>query len=174
MEGNACLCAELWDKLDAVIAANKGQSSALIQVLHWAQENIGYLPREVQVRVAEGLGVSLSEVYGVVSFYTFFSLKPRGRWQISCCKGTACYVRGAPQVLERFEKELGIKAGDTTNDGEFSLEVVRCLGACGLSPVITVNHDTHARMKSDLVPGILNKYKDESLAVADEAAGSVA
>lgn len=163
MEKKACLCEELWKELDDVIASKKGKPGALVQVLHWAQENMGYLPREVQVRVAEGLGVALSEVYGVATFYAFFSLKPKGKYQISCCKGTACYVRGAPQVLERFERELGVKAGDTTDDGMFSLEVVRCLGACGLSPVITVNKDTHARMKADLVPGILSKYKKAEL-----------
>jgi NADH:ubiquinone oxidoreductase subunit E len=145
--------------LDAVIAKYRGSPGALISALHEAQEVVGYLPQEVQVRVAEGLGVPLSEVYGVVSFYALFSMKPKGRFKISLCKGTACYVRGAPHVLERLEKELGITAGDTTDDGMFSLDVVRCLGACGLGPVITINEDVHARLKPDRVPGVLEAYR---------------
>ena len=156
-----CKYHEVWEKLDDVIESYERKPGALIQILHWVQEELGYIPREIQVKVAEDLGLSLSDVYGVVPFYAFFTLKPRGEHTISCCKGTACYVRGAPQVIERFEKELGIKPGDTTDDGKFSLEVVRCLGACGLSPVITVDGDTYGRMKADKVPEIIRKYRGE-------------
>ncbi len=155
----ACACEKAYQEVDKAIESHKNQPDGLIQVLHTAQESLGYVPKDIMVRISEGLGVPLADVYGVVTFYAFFSLKPKGRHQISCCNGTACYVRGAPKVLERFEKELGIKAGDSTDDGEFSLEVVRCLGACGLAPVITVNKDTHARMKPDRVSGILDRYR---------------
>lgn len=154
-----CDCAEAYREIDRVIQAHKGEKDSLIEVLHYVQERLGYIPKDVQVRIAQTLGVSLTEVYGVVSFYNAFSEKPKGKHVISCCQGTACYVRGAPDVLARLEKELGIKAGDTTEDGLFSLEVVRCLGACGLAPVITVGAETHGRMTPDKVPVILEKVK---------------
>ncbi|MBC7341951.1 MAG: NADH-quinone oxidoreductase subunit NuoE [Clostridia bacterium] len=160
MEANGCKCEEeLFAKLDQVIDQYRGQPSGLIQVLHQAQELFGYLPYEVQERVAEGLGVPLSEVYGVTTFYTFFSLYPKGRHQLKVCKGTACYVRGANNVIDRLEKELGIKPGETTEDRRFSLEVVRCLGACGLGPVMMVDEDVHARLKPDKLPQILSRYE---------------
>lgn len=159
MEAKACDCmADQYQRLDEVISQHKDEQGALIAVLHEAQEIFGYLPKEVQLRVAEGLNVPLSEVYGVITFYALFSLKPKGKYKISACKGTACYVRGADKVLERLEQELGVKAGDTTDDGKFSLEVVRCLGACGLGPVIMINDDVHARLKPDRIPSILKKY----------------
>lgn len=150
---------ELYQKVDEIIAQYKGQPSALIQVLHQVQLLFGYLPSDIQLKVANGLGVPLSEVHGVATFYAFFSLQPKGKHTISVCKGTACYVRGSAKVLERLEKELGIKAGETTSDGNFSLQVVRCLGACGLGPVLTVDEDVHARLKPDKVPEILKKYQ---------------
>lgn len=160
MSGNGCQCEqELYHQLDRIIEPHRGQPSGLIQVLHKAQQLFGYLPEDVQRRVAEGLGVSPGEVYGVVSFYSFFSLKPKGKHQISVCKGTACYVRGSNRVLDRLEKELGVGAGDTTGDGKFSMEVVRCLGACGLGPVMMVGEDVHARLKPDRLPAILQKYE---------------
>ncbi|MEW6724203.1 MAG: NADH-quinone oxidoreductase subunit NuoE [Bacillota bacterium] len=156
-------CVNCTDKqfreLDEVIEKYRGEKGALITVLHQAQEIFGYLPHEVQVRVAEGLGVPMSEIYGVITFYALFSLKPKGKYKVQTCKGTACYVKGAEQVLARIEQELGIKAGDTTSDGKFSIEVVRCLGACGLGPVIMINDDVHARLKPDQVPGILKSYQ---------------
>ncbi|NPV52113.1 MAG: NADH-quinone oxidoreductase subunit NuoE [Firmicutes bacterium] len=159
-----CRCSEgitqeQWGKLDEIIAKHRGRQGALIQVLHEAQESIGYLPREVQVRVAEGLDIPLSEVYSVATFYALFSLKPKGRHQLNVCKGTACYVRGADRILEKLEDTLGIKEGDTTSDGKFSIEVVRCMGACGLGPVIRVDDDIYARLKPDKVPEILKKYE---------------
>lgn len=159
-----CECLEAYKDMDRVIEENRGNPGALIQVLHYAQERFGYVPKDVQMRVAERLGVSLSDVYGVITFYSFFREKPRGKYVISSCQGTACYVRGAPGVLARLEKELGIKAGDSTDDGFFTLEVVRCLGACGLAPVITINEDTFGRVTEDKVPSILNAYrqKDDS------------
>lgn len=160
MEEKVCVCQEEdYGALEKAIEANRGNAGALIQVLHTAQESLGYVPRKAQEMIAEGLNVSLAEIYGVVTFYSLFSLKPKGRVQVNCCQGTACYVRGAPKVLERLQRELGISPGDTTDDREFSLEVVRCLGACGLAPVLTVNEDTHARIKADRVSALLERYR---------------
>jgi len=159
MEPNGCQCIEeSYKELEPFIAQHAGQQTALITVLHKIQETLGFVPYELQVKVADTLGVPISEVYGVITFYAFFSLKPKGKYNVSVCKGTACYVRGAPKVLTALEKVLGIKPGDTTNDGNFSLEVVYCLGACGLSPVMTVNKDVHARLKQERIPKILAQY----------------
>lgn len=156
----ATICQEELDKrIDAAIAKYKGVPSGLIQVLHQVQLAYGYLPKEVLVKVSRELNVPLSEVYGVATFYAFFSMKPKGKYNIQICKGTACYVRGAAKVIERLEKELGIPAGDTTDDHKFSIEVVRCLGACGLGPVLMIGEDVHARLKPDMIPGLLKNYR---------------
>lgn len=167
-----CQCLEAYRDIEQVIEKHKGDPGALIQVLHYVQERLGYVPRDVQVRVAEKLGVSLSDVYGVLTFYSFFREKPRGKYIISSCQGTACYVRGAPEVLARLEKELGIGAGDSTDDGMFTLEVVRCLGACGLAPVLTVNKETYGRMSADRVPSVLNLYRVKTEHETARVAGS--
>lgn len=146
-------------KLDEIIDKYRGQPTGLIQVLHRAQEIVGYVPREVQERVADGLNVPISDVYGVVTFYTLFSLKPKGKYKISVCAGTACYVRGTAQILESLGQELNIKPGETTDDGKFSVEVVRCLGACGLGPVMMINEDVHGRLEAENVPQILAQYE---------------
>ncbi|ATW24670.1 complex I 24 kDa subunit family protein [Candidatus Formimonas warabiya] len=145
-------------QLDQILQLYQGQPSALIEVLHQVQEIIGYLPREVQGKIAKALGVSRGEVYSVVSFYSHFTIKPKGKYQVCMCKGTACYVKGSPEILDRFEKELGIEAGDTTDDGKYSLEVVRCLGACGLGPVMTVNGNAHGLLKPEKALAVLKKY----------------
>lgn len=157
MTAQTCQCIET--EVRESIARHRDDPGALIKVLQEVQEGLGHVPRQAQEQIAQGLGVSLAAVYGVVSFYSLFSLKPKGRTRVACCAGTACYVRGSSDVLGRLEHELGIKAGDTSDDGEFSLEVVRCLGACGLAPVMTVNKDTHARMKPDRVSELVSKYK---------------
>jgi len=154
----ACKCEEIWNQLEGIIAAHRGQPSALIEVLHQAQDLIGYLPKPVQVAIAEGLGVSLSEVYSVVSFYARFTVKPKGKYQVSVCKGTACYVKGSPEILERLSRELGIKPGDSTDDGKFSLDVVRCLGACGLGPVMTINNRVYGLLKPETAVAVLQTY----------------
>ncbi len=146
-------------KVREIIEHYRGRPGVLIQVLHEAQQVVGYLPREIQAMIAEGLGVPLSEVYSVVTFYALFSLKPKGRHRISVCKGTACYVRGAERIIERIEGDLGIEGEDTTSDGKFSVEIVRCMGACGLGPVIRVNDDVYARLKPDRVKDILGRYE---------------
>ncbi|RJQ08232.1 MAG: NADH-quinone oxidoreductase subunit NuoE [Bacillota bacterium] len=156
------LSVDVADEIDRVISRYDWSPSSLLNILHEVQEYVGYLPEPVIVRVAERLGVPVADVHGVVSFYALFSMKPKGRYRIAACKGTACYVRGAPRVLERLEAELGIAPGDTTSDGLFSLDVVRCLGACGLGPVVMINDDVHARLKPDRIPGVLKRYRDNS------------
>ena len=146
-------------RLDEVIAANVGTRGAVMRTLQSAQDIFGHVPREVQRHIAEGLGVTLSEVYGVATFYSQFSLTPRGRFVIGLCMGTACYVRQAQHVLEKAEAELNIKTGGTTDDARFTLNATRCLGACGLAPVLMVNHDVYGRLVPDDIPGILEKYK---------------
>ena len=132
---------------------------ALIQVLHRAQEVFGYLRDDVIRFVARELKLPVSRVYGVLTFYSFFSTVPKGRHTIMVCTGTACYVRGADKVLERFERELGIKTGQTTPDGMFTLSTARCIGACGLAPVAVIGDDVHSRLKADDVKKILKKYR---------------
>ena len=163
MSGNNCCCGSVDEKelkLQEIIAKYKTTRGALIPVLHEAQEVYGYLPLSVQKAISEGLNVPLSEVYGVVTFYTQFSLKPKGKFKINICMGTACYVKGAGQILDKFKEKLGIEVGDCTEDGKFSLEACRCIGACGLAPVLTINEDVYGRLTADDVEGILEKYVD--------------
>lgn len=145
-------------QLKEVIAARKEQPGCLMPVLQQAQEIYGYLPIEVQAIVAEGLGISLSEVYGVATFYSQFRLNPKGIYRISICLGTACYVKGAAKVLEAVERKLGIQVGECTPDGLFSLESCRCVGACGLAPVMMINDEVFGRMTPEQVPVILEDY----------------
>ena len=130
----------------------------LINALHAAQGLFGYLPAEVQELVANEMNVSVAHVYGVVTFYSFFSMTPKGEHPISICMGTACYVRGAEKVLDEFKKLLAVKVGDTTPDGKFSLSCLRCVGACGLAPVVTVGEKVYGRVAPEDVQGILNEY----------------
>lgn len=157
-----CSCAQLpdprYEQLAELIERYQSKKGALVPLLHEAQQIFGYLPEEVQRRVADGLGLPLSEVYGVATFYSLFSLKPRGKHKIGICLGTACYVRGAGAILAELEKELAIKVNDTTPDGKFTLEITRCIGACGLSPVMTVDEDVFGRLTPDSIKDILARY----------------
>lgn len=146
-------------QLMAVIAEHKDQKGAVIPVLHKAQDIYGYLPIEVQEMISEGLGVPLAEIYGVVTFYTQFSLNPKGKYHISVCLGTACYVKGSGDVLEKVKEILGIDVGECTPDGLFSIDATRCIGACGLAPVLTVNDDVYGRLSVDDVADIIKKYQ---------------
>lgn len=145
-------------KLDEVIARHKDQKGAVMPVLQEAQGIYGYLPVEVQTMIAEGLEVPLEEVFGVATFYSQFSLTPKGKYNISVCLGTACYVKGAAQVLEKITAALGIEPEECTEDGKFSLTACRCIGACGLAPVMTINDDVYGRLVPDEIEGILAKY----------------
>lgn len=158
-----CCCSsqntEKEQQLEEVFAQYRGQQGALIPVLQAAQDIYGYLPREVLERIAAELKLPISQVYGVVTFYAQFNLKPRGRYIIRVCQGTACYVRGGGEIFAELQEQLGIKDGETTEDLRFTLESVACLGACGLAPVIMVNDDTHGRLTKDAIAGILAKYE---------------
>ncbi|MBQ3894240.1 MAG: NAD(P)H-dependent oxidoreductase subunit E [Clostridia bacterium] len=158
---NGCLKNdEKYQKLLEIIEVNKNVRGSLIRVLHDAQEVYGYLPIEVQKVVAEGLGIPLVEVYGVVTFYAQFTTKPKGEYRISVCLGTACYVKGSDKLLDRIQEELGIEVGDCTEDGRFSIEACRCIGACGLAPVFTVNKDVYGKKVPDDIPAIIAKYRE--------------
>ena len=148
-------------KLNAVIEESKSTPGCLMHILQEAQAIYGYLPLPVQKTIAEGLNISLSEVYGVATFYSQFSLKPKGKYKISVCLGTACYVKGSDKILQEVEKELGIKVGECTEDGLFSIDSCRCVGACGLAPVMMINEDVHGRLKPEMVKGILDSYRRE-------------
>ncbi|MBT9157192.1 MAG: NADP-reducing hydrogenase subunit HndA [Firmicutes bacterium] len=149
-----------YDEVDKVIAKYRNLEGALIMILHQTQEIFGYLPEDVQRYVAKGLSIPLADVYGVTTFYSYFSLTPRGKYRIAVCMGTACYVRGAGSLVSAFEKELAVKVGGTTPDRLFTLEVSRCIGACGLAPVLTVNEDVYGNIGPERVSGILAKYRD--------------
>ncbi len=150
--------AEQKAKLDAVIAECKSDKSLLMHVMQEAQEIYGYLPYEVQVMIAEGMDVPLEKVYGVSTFYAQFALSPKGEYNISVCLGTACYVKGSQQVLDKITEILGIGEGECTADGKFSLEACRCIGACGLAPVMTVNDEVYGKLTAKEIPDILKKY----------------
>ena len=145
-------------KLDAVIAECKDDKSRLMHVMQEAQGIYGFLPREVQVMIAEGMDIPLEKVYGVATFYAQFSLSPKGEYDISVCLGTACYVKGAQPIIDKISEVLGIGPGECTPDGKFSLEECRCIGACGLAPVFTINGEVYGKIAADDIPGILAKY----------------
>ena len=147
-------------QLKEVIRQKKDEPGALMPVLQEAQAIYGYLPIEVQTMIAEEMDVPLEKVYGVSTFYSQFSLNPKGKYQISVCLGTACYVKGSGDVFQKIKDTLSIDNGECTPDGKFSLDACRCVGACGLAPVMLVNDDVYGRMTPDQVAGILAKYED--------------
>lgn len=167
---------DLFKKLDQFVDSlqvtpdDPRKKGHLIEVLHKAQSLFGYLPENVQIHVAKRLFLHHSDVSGVISFYNFFTTKPKGKNNISICMGTACYVKGADKVLNRFEKELNIAAGEISGDGLFSIDVLRCVGACGLAPVVMVNDRVYGRVTPDQVPGIIADFKP---AAADKQTGEV-
>ncbi len=145
-------------ELKDICKSFNNEKGELINVLHKAQSSFGYLPAEVQEVIAQELNVSVAHVFGVVSFYTFFTMKPKGEFPISVCLGTACYVRGAEKVLEEFKKHLKIQVGETTADGKFSISCLRCVGACGLAPVVMVGDKVYGRVAPEGVKDILAEY----------------
>lgn len=147
-------------ELRKIIAAHKGDKGALMPILQKAQGVYGYLPIEVQEIIATEMDIPLEKVYGVVTFYAQFSLNPKGKYTISVCLGTACYVKGSGDIFNKLSEVLGIKGGETTPDGKFTLVDCRCIGACGLAPVLTVNDDVYGRLTVDDVADILAKYND--------------
>ncbi len=145
--------------IEKVCASFNYSKTELINVLHQVQEHFGYLPAEVQEKIASELKMSVAKVFGVVTFYSFFTMLPKGEFPISICTGTACYVRGAEKVLDEFRKQLNIEVGQTTPDGKFSLGCLRCVGACGLAPVVMVGEKTFGRVSADKVEEILAEFR---------------
>jgi NADH:ubiquinone oxidoreductase subunit E len=159
----ACTCKneteqEKFDRIAEVIEEYKDREGSLIQILHMAQGIYGHLPLKLQQFIAEKLGKPLSEVSGVVSFYSFFTTQPRGQNTIRVCLGTACYVRGGKKIIDKLQELLGIEVGGTTDDGKFSLEVMRCIGACGLAPAMTINDRVYKQVNPDKLLSIIEKY----------------
>jgi NADH:ubiquinone oxidoreductase subunit E len=150
---------EMWKRIDTIVSAGRGMPGSVIAVLRECQDVAGYLPVELIDYIAVGLNLSRSEVYGVASFYALFSLQPKGRNLVKVCMGTACYVKGIKEVINRIENHYEMKQGSCSPDRRFSLEAVRCLGACGLAPVMVVNTDTYGDVKSDKIVQILDKYE---------------
>ena len=151
--------AEMIREIDDIIESQKNAPGAVIPVLRMSQDVVGYLPVEVIDYISAGLNIPSSDVYGVATFYSLFSLTPKGRHRIRACLGTACYVKGIKEVMGRISKEFDLEVGGTTEDRRFSLEAVRCLGACGLAPVVVVDQDTYGSISADQVSGILEKYE---------------
>jgi NADH-quinone oxidoreductase subunit E len=161
MAQTTCSCtteAELLERVREQAASFKGKEGSLIQALHMAQGLYGYLPVEVQMVIADALGIPLSEVSGVVSFYSFFNTQPRGKHTIRVCLGTACYVRGGKKIVEKLKEVLDVNVGDTTKDRVFSFEVARCIGACGLAPAMAIDDEVFKQVNPDKLDGILAGY----------------
>ena len=154
-----CLSQRRIDEIKNVCRKYGNDPGELINTLHGVQDTLGYLPKEVQELIALELGISAARVYGVVSFYSFFTMKPKGKYPISVCMGTACYVRGGEKVLDEFRRQLGIEVGGTTPDGLFSLDSLRCVGACGLAPVVMIGPRVYGRLKVTDVKGILDEIQ---------------
>ncbi|MCA0384642.1 MAG: NAD(P)H-dependent oxidoreductase subunit E [Firmicutes bacterium] len=153
------LTEENFEKLHKVIDEHKDMQGPLMPILHEAQHIFGAIPIEVQKVISDKLNVPLAEIYGVVTFYSQFTLEPKGDYLISVCLGTACYVRGAQQLIDKIAEMTGVSVGKTSSDGKFSLEATRCIGACGLAPVLTVNEDVYGRLTLEDIPGIIKKYQ---------------
>ncbi len=154
---------EKFDELEGFINNLETTKGSLIEILHKAQNIFGYLPRDIQLFVARKLGIPGAEVFGVVSFYSYFTTKPRGKHTISVCMGTACFVRGSDKIIERLKEKLGIESNEITEDGLFTLKDVRCIGACGLAPVVMIDDKVYGRVKEEELDDILNSYRDREV-----------
>ena len=148
-------------KINEIIDRYTGETTPLMMILSDIQREYGYIPLEVQELVSERTGISVAEIYGVVTFYSFFSLKPKGKYIIGCCLGTACYVKGAQQIIDKFSELLGIAPGQTTEDGMFTIDALRCIGACGIAPAVTINGTVYPKMTVDKVPEIIESYRNK-------------
>jgi len=162
---NTCQCGEESDqekytRISEIIDEYKDKEGCLIQILHFSQGIYGYIPLKLQKFIAQRLDMPLSEVSGVITFYSFFSTQPKGKYTIKVCLGTACYVRGGKKILDRLMEILKVQVGETTSDGKFTLEVMRCIGACGLAPAITINDVVYKQVNSDKLQSILKKFEE--------------
>ena len=146
-------------KINEICDRYVNEKTPLMMILSDIQKEYGYIPLEVQEIVSSRTGISVPEIYGVVTFYSFFSLKPKGKYVIGCCLGTACYVKGAQQIIDKFSEIIGIKPGETSKDGLFTLDALRCIGACGIAPAVTINGKVYPKLTVDAVPNIVNEYR---------------
>ena len=149
------------EKMEQILNKYTKEKSNLIQILNDVQESYGYIPKTAQLAISEYLGLPMAEIYGVITFYSRFTLKPKGKYNISVCLGTACYVKGSEKVLDRLKEKLGIDVGETTPDGKFSIEATRCIGACGLAPVFTVNDEVYGNATPELMDKVLEEYQNK-------------
>ena len=147
-------------KINEICDRYADERTPLMMILSDVQKEYGYIPLEVQELVSERTGISVAEIYGVVTFYSFFSLNPKGKYVIGCCLGTACYVKGAQQVIDKFSEMLGIKPGETTKDGLFTLDALRCIGACGIAPAVSINGKVYPKLSVNAVPAVIEEYKN--------------
>lgn len=146
-------------KIEEICDRYVGETTPLMMILSDIQKEYGYIPLEVQELVSAKTGVSVAEIYGVVTFYSFFSLQPKGKYVIGCCLGTACYVKGAQQIIDKFSELLGIQPGETSEDGLFTLDALRCIGACGIAPAVTINGTVYPKLSVNAVPELIEKYR---------------
>ena len=149
------------EKMEQILNKYTKEKSNLIQILNDVQESYGYIPKTAQLAISEYLGLPMAEIYGVITFYSRFTLRPKGKYNISVCLGTACYVKGSEKVLDRLKEKLGIDVGETTPDGKFSIEATRCIGACGLAPVFTVNDEVYGNATPELMDKVLEEYQNK-------------
>ena len=152
-------CAD--EKTQKILSKYEKDKSNLIQILNEVQETYGYIPESVQLEISKYLGIEMAEIYGVITFYARFTLKPKGKYNIAVCLGTACFVKGSEKVLDRVKQKLGIDVGETTKDGKFSIEATRCIGACGLAPVFTVNDEVYGKATPELVDKVIDEYMNK-------------
>lgn len=157
---NKCQCGNNCkdERIEKILSKYDKNKSNLIQILNEVQETYGYIPENVQLEISKYLRMEMAEIYGVITFYARFTLKPKGKYNIAVCLGTACFVKGSERVLERVKQKLGIDVGQTTPDGKFSIEATRCIGACGLAPVFTVNDEVYGKATPELVDKVLDEY----------------
>lgn len=156
-----CQCGGKDEKLEEILNKYEKNKSNLIQILNEVQEYYGYIPEKAQLAISNYLGMEMAEIYGVITFYSRFTLKPKGKYNIAVCLGTACFVKGSEKLLDTAKEALKIKEGETTEDGKFSLEATRCIGACGLAPVFTVNEEVYGKATPELMKKVIAEYKDK-------------
>lgn len=162
MEGK-CECGEnrMDPKMEEILSKYEKDKSNLIQILNEVQEYYGYIPKHAQFSISEYLDLPMAEIYGVITFYSRFTLEPKGKYNIQVCLGTACYVKGSEKILDKLKEKLGIDVGEVTKDGKFSIEATRCIGACGLAPVFTVNGEVYGKATPELLEKVIDEYKNK-------------
>lgn len=159
----ACNCGNCAkdEQMQKILQKYEKDKSNLIQILNETQEHYGYIPKSAQTEISEYLNMPMAEIYGVITFYSRFTLKPKGKYNVAVCLGTACFVKGSEKVLDRLKEKLGIDVGETTPDGKFSIEATRCIGACGLAPVFTVNDEVYGKATPEMIDKVIDEYKNK-------------